>query len=232
MADRYEVTTNASLLTQEISDKLIESGMTRLLISAQGVTEESYRKVCGFKLNMTKFLNQIAYFYEKSRGICELYIKTVSIALKTDEEKQKFHDMFSQISDFINIENIIESSEGVDFSAIVPEEQRHKNRYNMSVTNKKCCDTLFMYMNIHSNGDVDCCGCIYPPMYIGNIYKEPLKDLWNGKVHKSLMIKHLTGKRNTIDICAKCESINNNSGFEEDNLDPYCDEILERVESL
>lgn len=33
LADRYELTTNGSLLTHEISDRLLEAGLTRLLIS-------------------------------------------------------------------------------------------------------------------------------------------------------------------------------------------------------
>lgn len=89
-----------------------------------------------------------------------------------------------------------------------------------------------MNMNIHSNGDVDTCGCIYPPLFIGNVYKEPLVNLWNGKKHKNVMLKHLSGNRNEIDVCSKCKSINHYNGLAEDNLDPYLDEILEKVKRL
>lgn len=43
LAERYEVTTNRSLLTHEISDRLIDAGVTRLLISVEGLTKETYK---------------------------------------------------------------------------------------------------------------------------------------------------------------------------------------------
>ena len=232
LADRYEVTTNGSLLTHELSDELIDSGLTRLLISVQGISNEKYKKVCGFNIDMDKYISEIQYFYEKSRGKCSVHIKTVNIAIDSDEEKRQFYDMFSGISDTISIENIIASNDGIDYSEMLSDEEMNTTRYNTPLKKKICCDTLFMYMNIHSNGDVDTCGCIYPPLFTGNIFEESLVDLWNGKQHKEYMIKHLTGERNTIERCSKCQSIDHYCSFEEDNLDDHLDEVLEKVLKL
>ena len=43
LSERIELTTNGSLLTHELSDALIAPGLTRLLISVQGVTAEKYK---------------------------------------------------------------------------------------------------------------------------------------------------------------------------------------------
>lgn len=232
MADRYEVTTNGSLLTEEMSDRLIESGLTRLLISVQGVTASKYKEICGYNIDMEKFVEQIRYFFNKSRGRCRVVIKTVNVSVQDENDRRRFYEMFENICDDINVENILETSDGVDFSSFMPESERGKSRYNMEVGERICCDTMFMYMNIHSSGDVDTCGCIYPPLFIGNIYKTPLSRLWNGEKHKEYMIKHLTGRRCEIGVCAKCQSILFQSGFKEDNLDPYLDEVLDRVKKL
>ncbi len=232
LASRFEVTTNGSLLTHEMSDALIDAGLTRLLVSIQGVTEEKYRDICGYKINFEKFKEQLQYFYLKSRGKCTLFIKTVNVAIDSEEEEKAFFDMFQHICDDICVENIIPSSEGVDFNSMLSEEEFAKTRYGIEFKEKICCDTMFMYMNIHSNGDVDCCGCIYPPLYIGNVYKTPLSNIWNGKKHREYMVKHLTKKRCEIGVCSKCESITRHGGFEEDNLDEYLDEVLERVLNL
>lgn len=231
-ADRYEVTTNGSLLTEQMSDELIDAGLTRLLVSIQGVTPEKYKDICGYNIQWEKFISQISYFYEKSRGKCQIYIKTVNTAVRTEEEKEQFYSLFSDISDDIAIENIIPSSEGIDFSDMLTEEELKSSRYGEEYKPRLCCDTLFMYMNIHSNGDVDCCGCIYPPLFIGNVFKTPLNEIWNGKVHKEIMKKHLQGKRCDIEKCSRCESILKQNDFEEDMLDDYMDEILERVIKL
>lgn len=233
LADRYEVTTNGSLLTHELTDELLRSGLTRLLVSIQGVTREKYNKICGYNMNMDNLLDELTYFYEKSRNTkCSIAIKTVNVSLDTKEEEKKFYEMFSPIADTICIENIIASSEGVDFDDMLSEEERKMTRYNTPVANKICCETLFMYMNIHSNGDVDSCGCIYPPLFIGNVYENEIADIWNGKKHKEFMLKHLLKRRNEIEVCAKCQSINHYSTFEEDNLDKYLDEVLKKVEAL
>ncbi len=232
LAKRFEVTTNASLLTKETADRLVNSGLTRLLISVQGVTEESYKNICGYKINMDEFIGQIKYFYEISRGKCELFIKTVSIALKSEEERERFYETFGPICDTISIENVIESSAGVDFNEFMPENRENLTRFNTPVKKRICCDTLFMYMNIHSAGMVDACGCVYPPLFLGNINEKPLKEIWNGERHKEYMIKHLSDRRCEIANCSKCESIEHYNGFEEDNLDNHLDEVLKKVELL
>lgn len=232
LADRYEVTTNGSLLTHAMADQLIEAGLTRLLVSVQGVTKEKYKDVCGFNIDYEQFVEQLTYFYEKSRGRCKVGIKTVNVAISSDEEEKNFFDIFSPICDEISVENIIASNEDVDYSTMLTEAEMGLARYNVKLEPKICCDTLFMYMNIHSNGDVDACGCVYPPLYLGNVYNMPIRDIWNGKKHKEIMMKHLTGRRCDISKCAECVSIDHQNGFEQDNLDPYLDEILERVSKL
>lgn len=231
IAKRFEVTTNASLLTHEMSDRLIASGVTRLLISIQGVSSEKYKEICGISIDIKDLQEKIKYFY-KNKKKCEVFIKTVNIALDSELQKKQFYEIFSPICDTINVENIMRTYDGVDYDKISSENIDNTTRYGNELKKKICCDTLFMYMGINSNGDVDCCGCTYPPIYVGNILKLPLKKLWNGQIHKKLMIKHLQGKRWEIPKCAKCASIEHYNGFEEDNLDEYRNIILSRVEKL
>lgn len=232
LADRYEVTTNGSLLTHEMSDRLIEAGLTRLLISVQGISAERYQQICGYRVDFDKFVEQIEYFYNHSRNKCTVFVKTVETVLENKDETNKFYKIFDPIADQVSVENIIASSEGVDFSKILTNDEMNQPRYNTELIKKDVCDTLFMYMNIHSNGDVDPCGCLYPPLFIGNVFKTPLNKIWNGQVHKDIMMKHLCNRRNEIPTCSKCISINLQSGFKEDYLDPYKKEIIERVELL
>lgn len=233
LAERYELTTNASMLTNDVSDRLINAGLTRLLISVEGMTPEKYWEVCKYKIDFEKFVKQIEYFYNHAKGKCITYIKIANVSINSEEEKQLFYSTFGHISDALSIENIIETTDGVDFSKFMSKEQRGLRRYNSTVGEKRiCCDTLFMYMNIHSNGDVDTCGCLYPPHYIGNMFKKPIYELWNGEKHKELMIMHLSGRRDEIDVCAKCKSLELQGGFGEDNLDPYLDYVLNKINNI
>ena len=95
ICERFEVTTNASLLTNDMSDRLIESGLTRLLVSIQGTTAEKYKEVCGYNLDMQNFLSQLEYFYAHRKD-CKVYIKTIDVALDGKDDEQKLKQAFSQ----------------------------------------------------------------------------------------------------------------------------------------
>lgn len=232
LAPRIEITTNGSLLTHELSDALIEAGLTKLLVSVQGTTPEKYREICGYQINdFEDYVEQIDYFHKKS-GSCRVYVKTLNIALEGDEDRKRFLDLFSPVCDEIYVENVMRACDDVKYDEMAWGGVIDKTtRFGTKLTKMECCNTLFMYLNIHSNGDADCCGCKYPPLYIGNIYKTPMKNLWNGDVHRKFMKMHLQGQRDHISCCRHCE-IEHYSGFVEDILDGHRKEILERVERM
>ena len=228
---RIEVTTNGSLLTHEVSDALLDSGLTRLLVSVQGTTSKKYKEICGYNLDYDKYLEQIAYFYQHKKE-CGLYVKTVDVALEDKDDEQTFLEMFKPICDMVCVEQLMNGYSDVDYSFITAKDVDHVARYGGDYKTKVCCDTMFMYMNIHSNGNVDCCGCKYPPLFIGNIFNTPLNKIWNGDVHKMMMEKHLQGKRQEILCCSDCASIESFNTFPNDNLDAHLKEVLERVQRL
>lgn len=227
LADRIELTTNGSLLTHELSQRLIEAGLTRLLVSVQGINAEEYRKVCGYDIDYEHFVDELRYFYANKKD-CSLYIKTVDIALK-DGEQDKFYDLFSPIADVVNIESVIDVFDGVDYSNLVVD--KNISRYGYKCKVQKVCTDIFMRMLIETNGLVGACGCHYPPLYIGNIQKQHLSDIWNGEVHKKYMKMHLSGRRNEIPLCADCDTFFK-SGHPADNLDEHADEILKLIGSM
>ena len=156
----------------------------------------------------------------------------MDIALEGLDDEKRFYETYRSICDTVCVENVMDACEDVDYSNIMQGKIKQVTRYGGEFKTKKCCNTLFMYFNIHSNGDVDCCGCKYPPLYIGNIYQTPIKELWNGKTHQSIMMRHLQGKRKDISLCAHCSSINSFDNLPEDDLDDHIENVLERVMAL
>ena len=61
-AERIELITNGSLLTHDLSDQLIEAGLTRLIVSVQGINTKTYRDVCGYDIDYPRFINELKYF--------------------------------------------------------------------------------------------------------------------------------------------------------------------------
>lgn len=106
ITEHIEIVTNASLLTPGLSDALIEAGLDRIRISIEAIDADGYEAMCGKKINWDEFISNIRYFYEHRRQ-CEVYIKTVDAAVKTEEEKESFYKEFEDICDKISIEHVI-----------------------------------------------------------------------------------------------------------------------------
>lgn len=121
------------------------------------MSASQYEQICGYKTNFEHLVDEITYFYQQSRGKCRLMIKTVNLSVDSEEEKECFYKIFSPICDEISIENVIDACEAVDYKKIMSESALEKTKYGTKLEEKICCDTLFMNINIHSNGDVDTC---------------------------------------------------------------------------
>ena len=106
-------------MTHELTDKLVDSGLTRLLISIQGAHAKRYEQICDYKIDFGRLVDEITYFYNKSRGKCRLMIKTVNLSVDSSEEREDFYRIFSPICDEINIENVIDACEDVDYKKII-----------------------------------------------------------------------------------------------------------------
>jgi organic radical activating enzyme len=104
IAERIDIITNASLLTPEYADELIDAGLDVLRISVQGVTKEAYRKTCNVNIDFKEFVKNIAYFYN-NRKQCSIYIKTVDACLEEGED-EIFYDIFSKISQRVYIDKV------------------------------------------------------------------------------------------------------------------------------
>lgn len=228
-AERIEITTNASLLTPQLSDALLDAGLTRLLVSTQGLSSERYQEVCGCNIDFEQLMANIKYFYDASRNSsqqCKLHVKTLNLALSS-EEHSRFYETFGHICDTMNIDNVMDTDGTVDYNQF-HEYSKETTRYGTSFIHRSCCDTLFFVLNILPNGEADCCGCKFPPHVIGNVFIKPLIEIWNRGQHKADMITHLHRQRHTLQKCANCSSLLQYSA-PEDNLDGYEEVILQRL---
>ena len=91
VAERVEIVTNASMLRPDLSDALIEAGIDRIRISLQGLTEKDYLDVSGVKINFQHFVENIRYFYTKSKcvGGGKIYIKIMDVMLKNNQDEER-----------------------------------------------------------------------------------------------------------------------------------------------
>lgn len=219
-----EIITNASLLTHELSEKLVDSGLDRLCVSIQGVTQRKYQEISQVDLDYDNLVNELSYFYWYSRGKCKVHIKTVNIALEYGDE-DIFYETFTKISDTINIDNVIEGFQDIDYSEIIPDS--NKGLYGEDQNHRLVCPTVFYTLYILPDGQITtCCSPPYP-VILGNIQDGPLVDMWQGAKRVNFLKMHLLGKRMQHSVCKGCAQVNA-TNFKEDDLDKDRETLLQR----
>lgn len=221
--DKTLVITNGSLLTKELSDKLIQSGLSELKISLQGMTAEKYRQVCGVQIDFEQFLENIRYF-SLHRKQCILRLKVADVSLGPGEE-QEFYNTFGDLCDFIAIEHIYPQFRGVDTKIV---DGTDKNRFGFPFATKHVCSTLFFKLNVLQRGQIT---FGYPDgvTYDGfTVQNTTLLKAWNSPERKRLLLDNLRHDFSTRKCCESClrwaYSVTPN-----DDIDGHEVEILERL---
>ncbi len=228
ITEKIEIFTNASLLTPKLSDELINAGLSQLRISIQGTDAHQYKKNCGVNIDFDNLVENIHYFYEKSRNKCSIYIKIIEEELIDDADKQKFFNIFETISDTIFVENLVRAQPAMgDYDNKI---EQTRTFYGETAKHRDVCPYLFYSLQTDSEGNCFPCPPLSLPLSfsLGNINEQPLTEIWNGKKHKELMISHLKKDGSKNELCKRCT---NYLCFtpDEDNLDLAAEAILKRI---
>jgi MoaA/NifB/PqqE/SkfB family radical SAM enzyme len=221
-AERIEIVTNGSLLSESLSDELIGAGIDRLRVSLQGITSDDYERVCGMDIDFTRFLENIKYFYSNKRNT-NLFVKVIDTALKTPDGGDEFHKIFDPISDTAVVEHLFPFVEQIDHAKIGGELIYTKHG-DKRVSHVDICAMPFYMLVILPNGDVTCCCSIKPPIVFGSVIDSSLKDIWDGGIRRDFL-RLLIQSRGANSVCAKC-TVPDYGMQDGDYLDEYKEKLL------
>lgn len=227
---RIDILTNALLLDNAFAQELIDAGVSKIIVSIQGVKESDYLKNCQVTMKYDTLLDNLRYFYENKKEGQESFIKVIDATLADKEEEEKFFQLFGEICDTIYVEHLTtveqqmdKLEEIVDFS---------KNLFNEEIIEKNVCTIPFYYVSINSDGDVFHCS---PPglpreFSYGSVVKNSMVDIWNSKIKRDFLKLQLTEGKPNISWCKKCtcDVIFNKDEF----LDDRKEEVLARLEAM
>ena len=222
VSERIEIVTNATLLTHELSDHLISAGLNRLRISIQGVTSEKYKTITGMSIDFEQLVQNISYFYTSRRN-CEVYVKIVDVALMDDIEKERFINIFKDISDSAAIEYVIPFINSIDYSDIGTDLSKTKMGRHCCRTN--ICSMPFYMLVLNPDGSVlPCCSTEIPIVY-GNMQTSSLLNIWNSNIRKRFLYNQLKHKDQN-EVCKRC-SVPMYGLQEGDYLDSSVERLME-----
>jgi radical SAM protein with 4Fe4S-binding SPASM domain len=195
------VGTNAHLLKREMGAKLIKSGLSRLLISIDAATAETYLKVRKSDKYEMVVKNVLEFHRLRAETGSRLPLIRVSMVVTSlnQHEEQRFRDFWAEYADIISIQRYIPYQGDPHIQdELIPE-----GRDPLDFT---VCAPLWQRMTIRANGDVIACCHLSNKLGIGNINESSIHDIWHGERMDEIRRIHLAGKYQEIDVCKSCMS--------------------------
>lgn len=224
IAEKVEMTTNGSLINDEIADNICGAGLDILNISVNGLTEDQYRDVCGYHMDFDYFIQQIRRLYNK-RGNCRVQIKYSDIGY-SDDEKKKFVEEFGDICDQIFVESI-SSSLWPDTDVNEKVRDQELDFWGGKYKKKKICPSIFTQMVINSRGKAKlCCSDWGSRVIVGDASTQSVKEIWE-RGYVPLQKRFLMEERGVYTMCKECSLP---EAASPDNLDDYAKEVILRYD--
>lgn len=217
--------TNGSLLTEDNSKKLINSGLTRLQVSIDATSKDVFDKVRQGGSYNTVLNNVLKFLDIRKKLNKELPTLRVNF-VKTDLNKHQldeFLEFWSDKSDCIGIQNLV--------NIMKPSYNKNKN------INFKCSQP-FTHMTLRYDGSLlPCCAFFGAKLPIAKIKNESkhfisneknlenpetnnlefltISKTWNSKRIKELREIHSKGEYYKNDVCNQCVNSSSHIDFEQ-----------------
>lgn len=194
--------TNGTLLTQELSEFLVQQEVSRVCISIDAATSETYEKVRGKDQlqKVEKNVRTLVETREKNGKLLPIVRLSFCVLDENKIEQTAFRDKWRGIVDYIDFQKVN------DFSYVGKEDEVVLQSNNDSPNQKPFCSKPFGYLNVWSNGDISpCCTFYGKSLNFGNIKKDTLADVYNGDKLSDLRDQFL-GKKELNQVCKVCLS--------------------------
>ena len=226
VAERIETTTNASQLTRDIAEKLVEYQLDYLRVSIYASDQKRHQEVTGTNINIGVIHRNLHSLQEIKRNkdserpfvICKM-LDTYS------DENDRFMRMYRDVADEVYVDkphNWIKVK-GADFL---------KNYYDnsfviamrdvkMNSTHRIACPMVFTTMAVRNNGDVSpCCVDFIGGTNIDNIDEHDLKEIWNSEPWFEFQKMQLQNRKFENYSCNRCDIYQSNH-YTPDNIDGF-----------
>lgn len=224
-----ELISNASLLTNELADGLIQAGLGKLKISLQGLNSQDYLDTSCACLDFDKFIGQIEYFYRHKKNTV-LRIKIMDSMINTSQTRETFYNIFGPICDELVVENIKPIHSKVDYSRI-SERDRDKNFYNEPILDNQICTRPFFSLSVWTDGSIGQCSNVETlnDITFGNA-ADDFDGVWNGEKYNAFLLSLLRKDNFTrYATCSRCKEYQC-MALPSDILDGHEEELIRRYE--
>lgn len=228
IAERIETTTNASLITKEIAQKLVEYGIDYIRVSIYAGNQKRYEEVTSMpNVSMEEIYQNLCYIQKlkKEKGVDKPFVSAKMLDTFTDENQQ-FLDKFADAADELYIDkphNWVAHEEKSFIGSLYKKEQEEALKKDLAQTcsERIACPMPFTTLAIRSDGAVSpCCVDWIGGTNLGNILAENIQSIWNGERMYQFRKMQLENRRKENASCRNCELVQNDY-YTRDNIDKF-----------
>lgn len=195
---------NASFLSGKMQDELLDSGMTRLQLSIDAFSAETYEKVRTGG-DYQQVMDNILEFLEKkaARKVGTMLVAVTFIRMAVNEhELVPFVNFWKEKVDYIILREYVnpysQFYENTDRRKDLTAPQRH-------IIKDFRCNKPWQRMAIRADGTIlPCCTTFGVSIPMGNVFKESLESVWTSPPMEELRQIHKNGEYQKNSICREC----------------------------
>ena len=202
--------TNATLLTPEMSDFIVEQRVARVEVSLDAATPETYKRIRSKDELAIVERNVRALVEAKRRKRSKLPVIRLCFCVQPEnvDERQAFLDKWKDDVDYIDFQEMI------DFQYVTP----LVNGQPETVPNiqelgpKPYCPYPFNSLHVWADGTVTpCCTYYGKALPLGNVEQHSLAELWHGGQIEEIRGEFRRGELNPV--CRVCLSARDSDNF-------------------
>ena len=226
IAERIETTTNASLLSPGIAERLVEHQLDYARVSIYATNQARLGAVTGTRLEIATIHENLRILQDvkRRRGSIKPFVSCKMLD-SYSEENEHFLRMYEAVANEVYIDKPHSwiQVDGADFIGNYYQAGTDKARSDLEAhsTQRVACPMAFTTMAVRSNGDVSpCCVDFIGGTNLGNIEEHGLQELWNGDAWFAFQKMQLENRKQENRSCARCD-IYRSDHYTRDNIDGF-----------
>ena len=226
VAERIETTTNASLLSRDVAEKLVECQLDYARVSIYASDQERHRAVTesGVEIGTIHGNLQVLQEIKKREGSEKPFVSCKMLDSYGDENERLIH-MYQDVADEVYIDKPHSwiKVEGANFIRNYYKDYADDviTDINQNSTRRIACPMAFTTMAVRSNGNVaPCCVDFIGGTNLGNVDERSLPEIWNSAPWYEFQKMQLENRKHENYSCTRCD-IYLSDHYTRDNIDGF-----------
>ena len=226
IAERIETTTNASLLTRDVAERLVEYQLDYVRVSIYASDQERHRAITGSSTGILIIHENLQVLQEiKKRKGSEKPFVGCKMLDDYGDGNERFIRMYQDVADeaYIDKPHCWIKVEGADFIKNYYQDSADGAIADLEInsTRRIACPMAFTTMAVRSNGDVSpCCVDFIGGTNLGNLDERSLQEIWNSDSWYAFQKMQLENRKHENYSCARCDFYLSDH-YTKDNIDGF-----------